>query len=118
MPYIIHHHKGAPARHYLLEGELRIGRGDSNQIQVDDPTVSSDHAVIEAIPGGSYKIRDLESTNGILFKGEKVSEHIFNEDDFVVLGMQNFQFVAEVENTTETTAKIKKSWIPGVFFTR
>lgn len=41
---------------------IKIGRDKSNHIQLDDPLVSRNHAIIERI-GDIYYIRDLDSTN-------------------------------------------------------
>lgn len=41
---------------------IRIGRGSSNDIVLDDPLVSRKHAIIEERMG-TYYIKDLESTN-------------------------------------------------------
>lgn len=45
-------------------GENAVGRGDKNDIILDDQSVSDNHAVITVLPGGaSILVKDLDSTN-------------------------------------------------------
>jgi len=44
---------------------VMIGRAPSNQIVIDHPTVSEQHAVLLKT-GASYSLKDLDSTNGTL----------------------------------------------------
>jgi len=46
---------------------VMIGRAPSNQIVIDHPTVSEQHAVLLKT-GASYSLKDLDSTNGTLIK--------------------------------------------------
>lgn len=51
-------------RLHLLAGENAVGRGDKNDIILDDQSVSDNHAVITVLPGGaSILVKDLDSTN-------------------------------------------------------
>jgi pSer/pThr/pTyr-binding forkhead associated (FHA) protein len=42
---------------------VMIGRAPSNQIVIDHPTVSAQHAVLVKT-GASYSLKDFDSTNG------------------------------------------------------
>ena len=67
---------GVPAACELGPGEetLTIGRSrDQNQLVIDDKSVSRRHAVIERV-GGSWRIRDLQSLNGVRLRGRPVVE--------------------------------------------
>ena len=50
-------------RCYIREGELTIGAGDKNDIVIDRPAVSWNHALIIARPD-RVRIQDTASTNG------------------------------------------------------
>lgn len=50
-------------RLYLREGELTIGAGEKNDLVIDKPAVSWNHALIIARPG-RIRIQDSASTNG------------------------------------------------------
>ena len=56
----------------LLHGENVLGRDATAEVCVDDATVSRRHATI-TINGHDVSIRDLESKNGTLVDGEKIS---------------------------------------------
>jgi len=53
-----------PYRFPLDHANIRIGRSDTSEIRVEDPSVSSLHCSLERVAGG-YILRDLGSTNGI-----------------------------------------------------
>jgi pSer/pThr/pTyr-binding forkhead associated (FHA) protein len=117
MPFLIHIYNGSAINHYVLEQSLSIGRGPENNIRIDDPTLSAAHAVFESKPEGGYQVRDLNSTNGVLYKGRKVVTHHLSEGDVLVLGTHDMKFVSSLPEALERTHKIKKSWIPGIYYT-
>jgi pSer/pThr/pTyr-binding forkhead associated (FHA) protein len=49
--------------HELGRDIVMIGRAPSNQIVIDHPTVSAQHAVLLKT-GASYSLKDFDSTNG------------------------------------------------------
>jgi hypothetical protein len=55
-----------------LTSALVIGRAEGNDIFINDSLVSSKHARITPVPGGAI-LEDLNSTNGTLLNGLKVS---------------------------------------------
>ena len=104
--------------------ELRIGRSSQCDIFIDDAVVSTAHAVIEKLENpdsGSeieYFIRDLGSTNGTHVNNRAVARQKLNHDDVIRIGWVNFKFIDETKADPEQTAKIHKSWIPGVYYTK
>ncbi|MDQ2077281.1 FHA domain-containing protein [Marinimicrobium sp. ABcell2] len=116
MPYIHHQLNGASICHYELADSLTIGRSSDNQLVIDDATVSGHHAVIEKTAEG-YQIRDLDSTNGVFVNGQRVSNRVIGVDDTVVIGTHDLQFLDNLSDALQKTLKIKKSWIPGVYYT-
>ena len=116
MPYIQHQFNGATLCHYELGEQLTIGRHADNDLVIDDPTVSGHHAVIEKMSYG-YQIRDLNSTNGIRIDGKKTALSALEPEQAVVIGTHTVRLVEQLPNSLQHTLKIKKSWIPGVYYT-
>lgn len=117
MPYLIHFHNGSAISHIELGEKLTIGRGTGNELQVADATISTEHACIEREQGGGYRIRDMGSTNGVLIKGERITEQLLADGDYVVIGTHEFQFLHTLPEPMQATARIRKSWIPGIYYT-
>jgi hypothetical protein len=62
-------HEGTDVlRHELVGGIVMIGRAPSNDIVIDNPAVSAQHAALQKV-GGSYWLKDLNSTNGTYVNG-------------------------------------------------
>ena len=71
--------------------QIQIGRGSSNEIVVDCPSVSTVHAELVRTDGG-YELRDLGSTNGIKKDGQRVKSLRLGETDKATLGDVAFDF--------------------------
>jgi hypothetical protein len=59
--------------HELISDAVTIGRAPSNDIVIDHPTVSAQHARLTKSPSG-YRIKDLEATNGTQINGVSISD--------------------------------------------
>ncbi len=77
----------------MLAGcELLLGRGPEANVQIDDPSMSRKHAVLRFEPSGAgatLRIRDLESRNGVILRGTKVTpwdDHPFEPGEQLELG--------------------------------
>jgi len=71
--------------HELTEELITIGRAPDNAIVIDDPSVSSRHAQLE-LSGETYRLKDLESTNGTRVNGIPVTETVLRFDDRIRFG--------------------------------
>jgi two-component system response regulator AtoC len=73
-----------------LEGETHsIGRHPSNDLELPDLSISRQHCVIEVQNAGcdrKFRIRDLESANGVKVNGQAVTEHELRSGDRIQLG--------------------------------
>lgn len=116
MPYILHELRGSTISHYELAEHITIGRSTSNQVVIDDATVSAQHAIIEKTDTG-YQIRDLDSTNGVYVNGKRLTVSPIQAADNIVIGTHNLRVVDALPNELEKTVRIKKSWIPGIYYT-
>ena len=117
-------HKGLTLKRIpLKQPELRIGRKTDSDLFVDDMLASQNHAVIEKrenkeAPGGAdFYIRDLESTNHTFVNGSPIDLKKLDNNDVIVIGKHTFKFIDEAIDPGDKTTKLKKSWIPGVYFT-
>ena len=99
---------------------LSFGRAASNQVQIDDTAVSTNHAeiVVEESDEGKqvYVIRDIGSTNGTFLNEQKVERQPLRHKDIIRVGWNNFVFIDENQRDHEKTDRITKSWIPGVYY--
>jgi pSer/pThr/pTyr-binding forkhead associated (FHA) protein len=59
--------------HDLIDDVIRIGRAPSNDIVIDHPTVSAQHALLTKSPGG-YRLKDAGSTNGTQVNGVSITD--------------------------------------------
>ncbi len=70
-----------------------IGRADDADIIIDDPFISSKHALI-AKRGSKLVIQDLNSTNGTFLNGKKIKKPVrLKEKDEIRLGTKKFTFL-------------------------
>ena len=104
----------------LNQPQLTIGRSSDCDIFIDDAVVSTVHAVIEQEDShdpevqNDYFIHDLGSTNGTQVNGDTVGRRKLSHNDVIRIGWVSFKFIDENKTDPGQTAKIHKSWIPGV----
>ena len=104
--------------------QTRIGRDTSNDISIDDDLVSKEHAILEVVVSTTeegkleYYIQDLKSTNHTFVNDELISLYKLQNGDIIRIGMNNFKFVDELDGDLDETAKLHKTWIPGVYVTK
>lgn len=126
MPMIVQLHEGVALKKFPLGDQpvWRIGRDPQSDIYIDDGVVSSEHAVIELTESSDpkkaaeYTIIDLGSTNKTYVNGEAITRKVLEHDDVIRIGWNNFRFIDETKKDPNKTAKIHKSWIPGVYYTK
>jgi hypothetical protein len=71
---------------------VSIGRGDGNDIVINDSFVSHEHACISRYKQG-YWLADLHSTNGTYLNNERVKEEVqLHKGDLVRIGAVTFRF--------------------------
>ena len=101
---------------------LKFGRAADNQVQIDDLAVSNEHAQIICETSGNgevaYFLEDLGSTNGSFINETKIEKQLLHHNDSLRIGWNIFTFIDENEIDFEKTSKIKKSWIPGIYYTK
>ena len=115
--------EGVVANKFEITGTaLTFGRTTDNQVQIDDLAVSNEHAQIigETDEKGktSYFLEDLGSTNGSFVNEVQIEKQQLHHKDSIRIGWNSFTFIDENEVDLEKTSEIKKSWIPGVYYSK
>jgi len=87
-------------RKYTLDAPtILIGRSNKSDIQIDEESVSRNHAKI-IVGSSSVIIRDLHSTNGTYVNDEYIDERVLRDGDLIKIGRTIFKFLSggNVEN--------------------
>ena len=82
----------------FTEELVTIGRSPDNMIVIEDPSVSSRHAQLER-SGETYRLKDLESTNGTKVNGLPVTETMLRFDDRVRFGGVESRFESDTQGS-------------------
>ncbi len=79
-------------KEYVLEKtRVTIGRRASNDIHIDNLSVSGEHAVLISTADGIY-IEDLHSTNGTVVNREKIKKQLLTDGDMLRVGKHKLKF--------------------------
>ena len=108
----------------IQKAKTTIGRDESNDICLNDNLVSKHHAVIEISVNNKkdgvyeYILQDLDSTNNTYVNDQLINLHRLSEGDRIRIGTNNFTFDDSEDQNLDETARLHKSWIPGVYYTK
>src|SRR5438105_8896767 len=75
----------------LHEGEVSIGRDDSNTLAIDDLAASRCHCKIRR-ERDRFRLADAGSRNGTFVNGKVVREHVLAHGDQIRIGSSVFLF--------------------------
>lgn len=117
MAYLRHYLNGNIVTIYEIKDTIVIGRHPSCNITIDDPTVSGQHAQMRVLKA-SCELKDNDSTNGVRVNGEHITQTTIEPGTLFSIGTHEFEYLLEIPNDLDKTLKIKKSWIPGVYFAK
>ena len=81
----------APVTH-VLSRRTRIGRASGCELQIESGSVSRHHALIVVGPREAI-IEDLNSTNGVIVNGRKVTRQPLADGDSVTIGEIQFRYI-------------------------
>ena len=79
---------------HSLGRRTRIGRAQDCELHIDSSGVSRHHALILAGTREAI-IEDLNSTNGVILNGRKVTRQVLTDGDIVTIGEIQFRYVAK-----------------------
>lgn len=102
MAKLVLSHDGVVTREFTIEQEdIGIGRKASNDIQIEDISVSGSHAKV-IVEQNFYMenlkdiyIEDCNSTNGTYVNGKKIKKHMLRHGDVIQIGRHDFKFLDE-----------------------
>ncbi len=93
MPFLVIEDGGIKGQRFAIQGDVTtIGRGRWNDIVLRDSSVSSRHSQIVRTPEGKLTIEDLNSTNGTLIDGKKISSCDLNPSMVLTIGHTALRF--------------------------
>ncbi|HUA89829.1 MAG TPA: AAA family ATPase [Steroidobacteraceae bacterium] len=78
----------------LRTGRMIVGRTPDNDIHIDSRFISRHHCQIITTPH-SCVVEDLNSTNGIFVKSNRVRRHYLNDGDVVLVGKHELIYIDE-----------------------
>jgi chromosome segregation ATPase len=77
---------------HVLSRRTRIGRAAGCELHIDSGSVSRNHAMVLVGPREAI-IEDLNSTNGVLVNGRKISRQPLADGDAVTIGEVQFRYM-------------------------
>lgn len=97
----------------LKDGLNRIGRNPSNDIQIDEPSISSFHCELQ-VAEIAVAVRDLNSTNGTFINEKQIVKGILQRGDTLTLG--EVQIATELPEINIAVPELKFEEMPGAAF--
>jgi general secretion pathway protein A len=94
----------------LRPGRLIVGRTPDNDVQIDSRFVSRHHCQIITTEH-SCVVEDLNSTNGIYVKSNRVRRHYLNDGDVVLVGKHELIYIDERAPRSRAT---QTDTVPGL----
>jgi pSer/pThr/pTyr-binding forkhead associated (FHA) protein len=93
----------------LTKPVITIGRGNANDLVLNDPSVSRFHAVVKQSPQGAVVIADRGSTNGVRVNGARIAEVELHKGDRARIGVYELAF----ESVDDSNLQIRCADIPS-----
>jgi hypothetical protein len=76
----------------ISKPEITVGRGQTNDIVIQDAKMSRAHARFEFNDRGEVTVLDAGSTNGVRVNGNKVEKAVIQPGDVVQMGESQIQY--------------------------
>jgi pSer/pThr/pTyr-binding forkhead associated (FHA) protein len=89
---VLLHPPPAGTRYPLNDESVTIGRDRRCGIATEDEEVSARHARLNRQLDGTFRIFDLNSTNGIQVNGRQIKSAVLKDGDVISLGCLVFRF--------------------------
>ena len=88
----------------LDRNRITIGRRADNDVHLPYPAVSAEHAAIITVLEDSF-LEDLESTNGTLVNGKRITKHFLRDGDAIDVGRVQLVYVMNDDEVVEPLAE-------------
>ncbi len=94
----------------LTKPVITLGRGNANDLVLNNSRVSRFHAVVKVAASGDVLIADRGSTNGVLINGERIiGETLLRNEDRISIGDYEIRF----ESIEDAALHVSKAEIPS-----
>lgn len=90
----------------MSEKETTIGRDGSNDVCLDEQSVSRQHCVIRQTKNGRFFIRDLDSYNGVFVNGIPTENHEIKHGNQIGIGNVVLFFLTEENEASLQEARV------------
>jgi len=100
---LVLHVPGGGTRDIRLDRDrITIGRRADNDVHLPYPAVSADHAAVITVREDSF-LEDLQSTNGTLVNGKRITKHFLRDHDVIDVGRVQLVYVLDDDELVEST---------------
>lgn len=65
----------------VMKSVIKIGRDNTNDVIINEPSISRNHAIITDLGSGIYEVKDLGSSNGTFVNGLRISHQSISSGD-------------------------------------
>lgn len=89
----------------IFKARLTIGRRSYNDIELNDLTVSGEHAVVH-VKKGEIVVHDLNSRNGTLVNGQAVMQQVLVDGDEIEVGVFHLRLQMETQFSSTRAAPV------------
>jgi adenylate cyclase len=94
----------------LTKPVITVGRGNANDLVLNDPSVSRFHAVVKQSAEGAVVIADRGSTNGVMVNGARIAAEVeLHKGDRARIGAYELVF----ESVDDSALQIRRADIPS-----
>ncbi|WP_263365339.1 sigma 54-interacting transcriptional regulator [Edaphobacter bradus] len=101
----------------LVNGEISIGRDESNQLCLNDPAASRKHCIIRQLKD-RYELVDLDSRHGTFLNGIPVRHKFVDHGDAIRVGRSELVFLThEGESAGNSKISLSDATSPSTFNT-
>src|SRR4051812_44746520 len=97
----------------LKDGLNRIGRNAANDIEINEPSISSFHCELQ-VAEIAVAVRDLNSTNGTFINEKQIVKGVLQRGDILTLG--EVQIATELPEVNISVPEITFEQMPGAAF--
>ncbi|MEA2409534.1 MAG: hypothetical protein QOC77_95 [Thermoleophilaceae bacterium] len=95
-------------RQIAMDEDFVVGRGESGMGNLGgDTEISRQHARFRRLDGGQVMVEDLNSTNGTLVNGQRITgPHVLSPGDRITLGRTTLQFEGDPQPAAAAAAPV------------
>jgi len=94
---------GVGQEYEISKSEITVGRGQTNDIVIQDAKLSRLHARFEFDDKGEVTVIDTGSTNGVVVNGARVDRAVIRPEDVVQLGETQIQYERSSKEEADLT---------------